>query len=107
MEGAHAVARDIKRTQRKWNTGIRGMEEALKDCSIFRLSSKAKELLTEEGIKARSAGEAYQQLSHLMERSRQAQHRTEVLAMAQEQLNDEKEYEPATKDARQSMAASY
>ena len=82
MEGAHAVARDIKRTPKKWNTGIRGMEEALKDSSIFRLSSRTKELLAEEGIEARSAGEAYQQLSHLMERSRRAQHRTEVLTMA-------------------------
>ena len=63
IEGAHAVARDIKRTQENWNTGIRGMEEALKDCSIFRLSGRAKE---EEWIEARSAGEAYQQLSHLM-----------------------------------------
>ena len=76
------------------------MEEALKDCSIFKLSKRAKERLAEEGIGARSAGEAYQQLSQLMERSRRAQQGTEVLTMAREQLNDEKEYEPATSDAR-------
>ena len=35
---------DIKRTQKKWTSGIRGMEEALKDCSIFKLSGRAKEL---------------------------------------------------------------
>ena len=59
VEGAHAVARDINHAQKKWNTGIRGMEEALKDCSIFTLSSRAKELLAGEGIQARPAGDAY------------------------------------------------
>ena len=81
------------------------MEEALKGCSIFKLSGGAKELLGGEGIEARSAGEAYQQLSHLMERSGRTQHCTEVLEMAQAQLNDEKEYEPAPRDARRRMAA--
>ena len=105
MEGAHKVSREVKRAQKKWNSGIRGMEEALRDCSIFKLNARAKELLAEEGIDSRSAVEAYQQLSHLMEKSRRAQHRTEVLAMAKEQLNDEREYEPATREARRNMAA--
>ena len=95
----------MKRAKKKWNSGIRGMEEALRDCSIFKLSTRAKELLAEEGIEARTAAEAYQQLSHLMEKSRRAQHRPEVLAMAKEQPNDEREYKPATREARRNMAA--
>ena len=53
MEGAHKVSREVKRAQKKWNSGIRGMGEALRDCSIFKLSARAKELLAEEGIDSR------------------------------------------------------
>ena len=62
FQGAHTVARDMKCTQNKWNSRIRGMEEALQECRFFKLRGRAKEILAEKSIEARSAREAYQQL---------------------------------------------
>ena len=63
------------------------------------------ETLTGEAIEGQSAEEAYRQSSRLMERIRRKQHQAEVLTMAQEHLNEEKEYKPATKEARRSVGA--
>ena len=57
------------------------------------------------GAEAQSAGDVYQQLSRLMERCRRKQQKAEFLVMAQEHLNEEKEYEGAPTEARRCVAA--
>ena len=105
IQGAHEAAKELRGQEKRWNAGVKQMEEALRDYSILKIGGLARDILTEQGVDLTSTGEAYKQLATLLEKERGKQHKAEVLAMAKDQLKAETEYEPTTRQARRSQAA--
>ena len=101
IEGAHYIARLIKKPEDRWNTGIRRMEKALKDSTVTQLGTEARRILSEEGY---TGEEPYRHLTKLQEREKRRHQKQELLQRLKEKLEDEEQHTPATKMGRGQQA---
>ena len=93
IEGAHEVARQLRRPEERWTSGIRRMEKALKDSTVEHMGPEARRILSEEGYEGE---DPYRHLMGLQQKEKSRHQRQEVLQRLREKLQDEEGYTSTT-----------